>query len=175
MNIERLTPAHADAYRALMLDAHARCPDAFTSSVDERAALPLAWWEKRLAEDPQAPEFVLGAFAAGRLAGVAGLAFATRAKLRHKARLFGMVVEPGSQRRGLGRALVDAAIAAACSRGGVRVLQLTVTQGNVAAEALYARCGFRSFGVEPLAVAAGDGFLAKVHLWRSAGQDVGDA
>jgi hypothetical protein len=71
MNIERLTPTHAEAYRTLMLEAYARCPDAFTSSVEERAAMPTAWWAARLADEPQAAEIVLGAFDASRLAGVA--------------------------------------------------------------------------------------------------------
>ncbi|MGE5667380.1 MAG: GNAT family N-acetyltransferase, partial [Betaproteobacteria bacterium] len=52
MNVQRLSPQHASSYRALMLEAYAAHPDAFTSTVGERAALPIAWWEARLAEGP---------------------------------------------------------------------------------------------------------------------------
>lgn len=168
--IRSLTPADAPAYRALMLDAYTRHPDAFTSSAAERAALPLAWWEARLSDDPAALERVLGAFQAApsgaALAGVAGLTFEAREKTRHKATLFGMVVPEPLRRAGIGRALVEAVLAEARLRPGVRLVQLTVTEGNRAAQGLYERCGFVAFGTEPLAVAVGDGYVAKVHLWR---------
>jgi hypothetical protein len=48
MPIRRLVPDDAQAYRALMLEAYERHPDAFTSTATERAALPLSWWEARL-------------------------------------------------------------------------------------------------------------------------------
>ena len=160
----RLTPEHAPAYRALMLDAYARHPDAFTSSAAERAALPLSWWEARLAAGELADELVLGCWAGDTLAGVVGLSFEKRAKVRHKATLFGMVVQPPFRQNGLGAQLVAQALATARSRPGVRMVQLTVTDGNTAAQALYARHGFVPFGLEPLAVAVGDGFVAKVHM-----------
>ena len=86
--------ADAPAYRALMLEAYERHPDAYTSSVAERAALPLSWWESRLAEDPRLRELVVGAFRDEQLAGVAGMSFETREKARHKATVFGMYVRP---------------------------------------------------------------------------------
>ena len=162
--LRRLVPADAPAYRALMLDAYARHPDAFTSSAAERAVLPLAWWEARLAAGPDAAECVLGAWAAGALVGVAGLSFETREKVRHKATLFGMVVTPPQLGQGLGRALVEAALAEARARPHVRRVLLTVTEGNRAAQALYERCGFVAFGVEPQAVAVDGGYVNKVHM-----------
>lgn len=163
----RLTPAHAPAYRALMLDAYDRHPDAFTSSAAERAGLPLSWWEARLAPGDRPGELVFGAFAGGgTLAGVAGLSFDGREKARHKALLFGMYVPVAHRQAGLGGALVRAVLAAAQARPGVRLAQLTVTDGNEAARALYARHGFVPFGLEPLAVAVEDGFVSKVHMWR---------
>jgi len=68
-----LTPLQALQYRALMLQAYADCPDAFTSSVAERAALPLAWWEQRLGGAPVTDERVWGVLAGHELAGVVGL------------------------------------------------------------------------------------------------------
>jgi len=128
MSIERLAPKHATEYRALMLDAYELHPDAFTSSVAERAALPFAWWESRLREEPHASELVFGAFSEGKLAGAAGLSFELREKARHKATLFGIYVPDRFRLRGLGRALVDAALAHASARHGAKVVQLTVTE-----------------------------------------------
>jgi ribosomal protein S18 acetylase RimI-like enzyme len=166
MAIERLPPSHAAEYRALMLEAYAAHPDAFTSTVAERAALPLAWWEARLSAEPAAKHVVFGASQGGELVGVAGLSFEQREKVRHKATLFGMYVRPRGRGQGIGRQLVLTALGYARERPGVKVVQLTVTEGNVPAERLYESCGFMRFGVEPLAVAAGSGYVAKVHMWR---------
>ncbi len=68
-------------------------------------------------------------------------------------------------RGGIGHELVNAVLAEARSRRGMRVIQLTVTDGNRAAQSLYERCGFAPFGVEPFAVAVGTGFVSKVHMW----------
>ncbi len=163
--IERLTPPFVTQYRALMLQAYADHPDAFTSSVAERAALPLTWWAQRLAPDPNARELIFGAVADGLLLGVAGLSFDPREKAAHKATLFGMYVAPALRGRGLGRELVMAVLECARCRTGTRLVQLTVTQGNHGAEALYRQCGFTPFGLEPLAVAVNGQFVAKLHMW----------
>ena len=179
MLIQRLQPQHAAAYRQLMLEAYALQPDAFTSSVAERAALPLAWWEARLSTDPQTQEIVVGAFdgkPASQLVGVAGMRFESREKSRHKATLFGMYVRLPYRQTGLGKQLVNAAITVAKERPGVEIVQLTVTDGNQAAQTLYERCGFEPFGVEPFAVTldalgtegtADKAYVAKVHMWHS--------
>lgn len=164
--VRRLVPADVDAYRPLMLEAYDAHPDAFTSSFAERSALPLAWWSARLREDSGANEMVIGAFLRDTLIGVAGLAFESREKAKHKATLFGMYVPAIHRRRRIGRRLVTEVLAHAAARPATRLVQLTVTDGNAAAEALYASCGFVRFGVEPFAVAVGSGFVAKVHMWR---------
>ena len=165
MTVKRLDPSHVAQYRALMLDAFELHPDAFISSHAERAALPLSAWEARLKQEPQAHDLVLGAFSDGQLAGVVGLSFETRQKARHKAHLVGMYVPAGFRRHGLGRELVQAALGEARSRPGVRLVQLMVTHGNHAARALYEQCGFVQYGLEPFAVAVGDNFVSKVHMW----------
>src|ERR1700704_4320135 len=96
-SVRRLVPADAARYRSIMLEAYERHPDAFTSSVSERAPLPLTFWESRLVEEPHPLELVLGAFREGELAGIAGLSFETREKARHKAKLFGMYVLPNAR------------------------------------------------------------------------------
>ena len=172
MTIRRLVPSDAVAYRELMLEAYEQHPDAFTSSRSERAALAGSWWESRLAVAETAGEVVLGAFENGQLAGVAGVAFEPREKARHKATLFGMYVPAAYRQRGLGRALVVAALALAKSRAGVIVVQLTVTHGNRSAQALYEQCGFVQFGLEPLAVAIGSTFVSKAHMWRRLDKEI---
>ena len=60
--IKRLTPNHASSYRALMLEAYRLHPDAFTSDVGEREALPIDWWEKRLNSGSDTADAVFAAF-----------------------------------------------------------------------------------------------------------------
>jgi len=165
MTIERLSPCHAVDYRTLMLEAYAACLEAFTSSVADRERLPLAWWEARLSAEPAAKERVIGAFDGGEVAGVAGLRFEQREKIRQKVTPFGMYVRPHCRAQGVGRRLVLSAIAHARGRSGVTVIQPTVTEGNDAALALYESCGFVRFGVEPLAIGVDSRYLAKVHMW----------
>jgi RimJ/RimL family protein N-acetyltransferase len=164
--IKRLAPEHALEYRSLMLEAYARYPDAFTSSVQEREALPLDWWRQRLSTSAQANDWVFGAFEGGQLVGVAGLSFHTREKLWHKCTLFGMVVREAHRRQGLGTGLVSAVLAAARHPPGLQLIQLTVSEGNLAAHALYRKLGFTDFGTEPLAVAVPGGYVSKIHMWR---------
>ncbi len=169
MQIHRLTPAHAAAYRAIMLQAYATEPDAFTSTVPEREPLPLEWWAARVSDQPEAAELALGAFDGARLVGVVGLRFERRARTLHKATLYGLFVLPDFRRHGVARGLVEAVLEEARSTPGLRVVQLTVTETNAPAIRLYQSCGFQPFGTEPLALRVGDGFVGKVHMWREVG------
>ena len=122
-----------------------------------------------------APEAVLGAMDSTGLCGAVGLSFESREKTSHKATLFGMYVSPDHRQSGLGGELVHAAIALARARPGMRVLQLTVTQGNLAAQKLYERFGFKVFGVEPLAARVAGEFVQKVHMWLDLDAVPGDS
>ncbi len=163
MSIRMLGAADAEAYRALMLEAYGAYPQAFTSSVAERAAMPMSWWEKRL---ESALDCLLGVYVDAELAGIVGLAFEPREKAWHKVTLFGMYVSGAHQQQGLGRQLVEAALDEARRHPRLKVIQLTVTAGNAAAFALYQRCGFIQYGLEPLAVRVGEDYFDKIHMWR---------
>ncbi|WP_088281791.1 GNAT family N-acetyltransferase [Ideonella sp. A 288] len=163
MHIRPLTDADATDYRALMLRAYTTAADAFTSTADERAAEPLSYWVRRIA-DPQGLGVALGAFDRGALVGTVALEFNAKPKTRHKALLIGMFVDDACRGRGGGRALMDAALACARARDGLTLVTLTVTQGNGAAIGLYQRCGFQPFGVEPMAILTPEGYRSKVHM-----------
>ena len=169
--IRRLTPTDAAAYRALMLRIYAEDPDTFTATVAEREPLPLAWWAARLDAAPEANERVFGAVVDGALAGVVGIRRQPRPKTRHKTTLFGMGVLREHRQQGVARALVEAVVAEAAAMPGVCVIQLTVAETNGPARRLYERCGFQTFGVEPLALHADGVFTGLVHM----GREVADA
>lgn len=165
--LRRLVPADALPYRALMLAAYDREPEAFTSTAAERAALPLAWWEGRLAVSSDAAEVVVGAWLGDQLVGAVGISFSRAARTRHKASVFGMVVDPAARRSGLGRRLLAQGLDEARQVAATRIVQLTVSASNAAAVALYRQGGFEPFGAEPYAVSLGEGYVTKLHLWRA--------
>ena len=164
MRIARLSACDVPRYRALMLHAYAAAPDAFTSTPEERAAEPESWWLARIA-DSKGLSLAFGAFHNDELVGTVTIKFSAKPKTRHKAQIIGLFVTEAARGMGAGRGLVEAALAAAGTRPGVLVVTLTVTEGNVPAIALYESCGFKTFGVEPVAIATPVGFKSKVHMW----------
>jgi RimJ/RimL family protein N-acetyltransferase len=161
MQIRRLSPADASAFRTLRLRALWAFPQAFTSSHEEDEKVPLEASEKRL---DSAHEKFWGAFDGDQLCGMVGLARERRAKNRHKAKVVGMYVAQEQTGRGIGAALMRALIEDA-RRSGLELLVLTVTQGEGSAMRLYERCGFRSFGIEPRAIKVDGRSYAKNHMY----------
>jgi RimJ/RimL family protein N-acetyltransferase len=162
MQIRRLLPGDAPAYRALRLRALRECPRAFTSSYEDDEKLPLEASQQRLASEHQR---FWGAFEEdGELCGIVGLERETRSKNRHKATVVGMYVAKERSGRGIGAGLMRALIDDARSTG-LELLVLTVTEGEGRAGQLYERCGFRSFGIEPRAIKVDGRAFAKNHMY----------
>jgi ribosomal protein S18 acetylase RimI-like enzyme len=93
------------------------------------------------------PENVLVAVENGEVAGYVKLGRVTDlAASDHVLMIAGIAVDPGRQGRGIGRALIDAAIAEARDRGARR-LTLRVLGGNAGARHLYETSGFVVEGV----------------------------
>ena len=168
MHVAALSASDVPRYRELMLHAYAAAPDAFVATPEERAAEPESWWLRR-AVDPTGLSVAFGAFHEGKLVGTVTLEFSPRPKTKHKAQLIGMFVRESCRGLGLGAALVQAALAGAGARPEVRLITLTVTEGNAPAIGLYERLGFRVFGTEPMAIATSGGYRAKVHMWLPIG------
>jgi len=97
--------------------------------------------------DRHPPQDCLVAEDGGRLAGYTHLGSPTPVLAnRHVLQIQGLSVDPSCQGQGLGRQLVEAAVAEAARRGARR-LTLRVLGGNVPARALYEACGFVVEGV----------------------------
>lgn len=160
--IRRLGPGDAEAFFALRL----RCMDdaalQFRSAREDIEREGIWHWQQRLAGDD---DRIVGVFDCGKLIGIGGITRDWRVKLRHKALLFGMFVDPNAVGRGIGVAIVEALIAEA--RGFVSSLHLTLMADNERALALYERCGFTVYGREPQSVMQPDGPGDELLMWRA--------
>ena len=163
MHIVLLDASHASTYRELMLEAYVQAADAFTSTPEERAVEPIAWWVNRIAASSGLSQS-LGAFANEQLVGTVALEYSSKPKTLHSALLIGMYVRPGVRGQGAGSALLRHAIDLARSRAAIRSLRLTVTEGNTSAIRLYESQGFVAWGTEPHAILTPSGFKGKVHM-----------
>ena len=81
------------------------------------------------------------------------------------------VIDPFGNPGSLASQELTAALAAAREREGIQIVTLTVTEGNSPAISLYESVGFRSFGVEPMAIATSTDFRSKVHMWVPIGEE----
>jgi ribosomal protein S18 acetylase RimI-like enzyme len=152
MTIRQLTADDAAVYQALRLFALQESPEAFSSSPSDEADRSPEEIAARLTPAPDGSRCVFGAFARDRLAGFLAFIRPERPKLHHWADLAGMYVAPEFRRRGLGGALLDAALAHVRSLPGLRQLRLSVNASNVAARSLYQSRNFKCVGVEPEAL-----------------------
>jgi ribosomal protein S18 acetylase RimI-like enzyme len=152
MTIRQLTAEDAAAYQALRLRALQESPTAFAASYADEVARSPPEIAARVTPAPDGSLCVFGAFVGDQLAGLVAFIRPRRAKLLHVAELAGMYVAPEFRRRGLGGALVDAALAHARSLPGVRQVKLAVNATNLAARSLYQSRGFTCYGVEPEAL-----------------------
>jgi GNAT superfamily N-acetyltransferase len=137
-------------YRAIRLAALAESPDAFGSTLAAEQMLPDHRWQERTAGGPGAERVLFVAIDdsgvdasavenAGRWIGLAGSY--TPGDPPADTELISMWVDPIARKSGAGAALVEAVIGWATAKG-FATLGLWVTEGNVAAQRLYERCGF---------------------------------
>lgn len=146
--IRRLEPADAAVLRALRLESLRAFPTAFSASPEEDEARSVDDFAAMLADPEELAVF--GAFVDGELVGMAGFARDPKAKMRHKALMWGVYLRSACHGMGLGRGLVQAVIDHA--RGRVALLHASVAIHNEGARRTYFGLGFKSWGVEPRAL-----------------------
>jgi ribosomal protein S18 acetylase RimI-like enzyme len=148
----------APSARALRLRALLDAPDSFLSSHDTEAAQPVAATVERLRQHDRIGTGVLGAFQDGVLVGTLFMARESHRKAAHRANLGGMYVAPEARSRGIGRALIDAAVDRLRALG-VEQVHLYVATTADAARRLYRRAGFEVVGTLREAMKDGERYV----------------
>ena len=142
MDVRRVRADEWNVLREVRLRALAESPEAFATTFEEARARPEQWWRiwaERSAESSGQAMFLAWD---GAPAGIVG-AVAEQGRFR----LISMWVDPPARGRGVGRVLLEAAVAFA----GEAQIVLSVTDGNEAVGRLYELCGFIETGfAEPL-------------------------
>jgi hypothetical protein len=93
IQIRRLGADEAEIFRDIRLESLRCNPEAFGSSFAAESVKPASWFADRLGTS-----FVLGAFRAAKLLGIAALVIQQGDKRAHKGMLIGMYVRPDARR-----------------------------------------------------------------------------
>jgi ribosomal protein S18 acetylase RimI-like enzyme len=145
--------------RTLRLHALRDAPDSFMSTYEAESLESVSVTAERLRRTADAKDSgVLGAIEDGALVGMLGMVRDSGRKASHRALLWGMYVAEEARKRGIGRALLDAAIAR-LGAAGVEQLHLTVSTNADPARRLYRRVGFALIGTVREAMKDGERYI----------------
>ncbi len=159
--IRRLQEPDIKSLIALRREALLSEPAAFSASPDADVGLDPGFLRNAMRRP--AATGIFGAFD-DDLVGMIGVYHFGKEKEAHKAGVWGMYVRPAHRRRGLGTALLSAAVDFARSLPGVSQLHLSVSATAATALRLYQRTGFVTWGTEQAGLQVDGQFVAVHHV-----------
>jgi ribosomal protein S18 acetylase RimI-like enzyme len=160
MDIRKLRETDAEAFWNIRLRALRDNPESFGASYEEILERGIAGVAQGLRKRPSAPEGVtFGAFEGTTLVGIAGFRQEEEAKKRHKGVIWGMYVPQELRGKGIGKALLQAAIAYAKTLPGLEQINLSVVLTSKEARHLFISLGFETYGLERRALKLQDRYF----------------
>ncbi len=169
MDVRILTEADAGAFWNIRLRALRDDPESFGSSYEEILERGIAGATQSLRKRDTAPDDVtFGAFDGETLVGIAGFRRGEEVKKRHKGVIWGMYVPREMRGKGIGKALLEAAIAHAKTLPQLEQINLSVVLTSREARQLFISLGFETYGLERRALKLRDRYfdqeLMTLHL-----------
>jgi ribosomal protein S18 acetylase RimI-like enzyme len=149
IEIVELTPADAAAFRDLRLRGLREHPEAFGEAAEDLEQRPLDAVAARIESTRADGGFILAAKSNGRFIGLVGVRPEMGRKNWHRAFLWGMYVPREHQGKGIGRKLIETALARCRANPAIEYVRLSVITNNSAAIDLYRSLGFEQYGCEP--------------------------
>ena len=145
--VRLLAEADLPAYKVFRDEMLALHPEAFTSDAPTELRRDPASYRTRLPGGSHGScLFTLVLPRAKQLVGAISCERELRAKVRHIAHIAGMMVLPAVQGHGIGRLLMESALALLGTQEGIELVTLSVTRGNTPAVKLYESLGFVRYG-----------------------------
>src|SRR5262245_378212 len=137
----------AEAYQELRLRALQTNPEAFGGSYEESREQGIEFFRQRIPE-LDSDNVIFVAEVDGQLMGMMGLVRNTPQKMKHRATIWGVFVDPALRGKGVGRQLMEAILNHARQINGLRHVTLSVVTTNTTALRLYESFGFTIWGTE---------------------------
>ncbi len=163
MEIRILNGEDAAEWSRLRLEALKGDPEAFSSSVEQHQTLTLDDIRRRLGAGAR-DSFVVGAFVADTLVGMAGFVREVGPKSQHKGRIWGVYVAPGQRKQGVARTMFKMIFERARAIEGLERILISVATTQTAAKQFYRKLGFEVFGVEPQALKIGGRYIDEEYM-----------
>lgn len=160
MEVRILKETDAEAFWNIRLRALRDNPDSFGASYEEILERGIAGVAQGLRKRDSAPDDVtFGAFEGTTLIGIAGFQREEETKRRHKGVIWGMYVPHELRGKGVGKQLLQAAIAYAKTLPGLEQINLSVVLTSKEARHLFIAQGFETYGLERQALKLHDRYF----------------
>ncbi|MDY8024661.1 N-acetyltransferase [Paenibacillus polymyxa] len=145
--IRNIQPADVEAYWNLRLEALQMNPEAFGTSYEEAALVPLSDVVKQIQN--KRDHYILGAFTKDhQLVGMTGFRREQKIKTQHKGAIWGVYVPSTYRGQGIAKKLLLEVISQGRKVEGLKQINLSVVTTNQAAVKLYRKLGFETYGIE---------------------------
>ena len=168
MIIRKLTKLDAKEFWDLRFKALQEDGDAFGATYEEEINKPMEDLIGKFNNNyisPVEENFILGAFNdENKIIGVVGFHRENRAKIKHKATIWGMYVDSNYRRLKVGKNLINNIINIVKGMEGLEQLNLVVVSNNVKAVSLYKTVGFITYGKEKNAIKCGNKYFDEDYM-----------
>jgi RimJ/RimL family protein N-acetyltransferase len=166
IRIRLIQESDLTAFKALRLEALRSCPEAFGTDFEEDSKQPESVWIERVAKAAKNDDGTIFVVDAGReLVGMMGIYRNSGAKRRHSAGIWGVYVRPAFRGKNLAMQMVER-VMEWCREREIRIVRLTVSDGNRAAIACYEKCGFVASGTSREEIRVGETYFDELMMWR---------